>query len=302
MKTKYILFLIILSLSTNVFSQIKPSLSIGKSTDNKLTKDKSAQIVGTYPDNDTISDSWLLDGYIEFKLSNQKRNFAVGLLGEIHKNNLISKEQDVRQYGISVEKDFLFNTEKQDYDGNKIKSVHTRIITSSALKSSKDFIKDKKEFIGNIGLSISVERGGKLRFLQTNTRLINIDKGLGKFLTFSHNHNFGLGYIGGDEDVLLGDVMFEIKLFPLSGIMNQIEQPEFFNISWNIIARKEFYGEAKRDINNLKTLSAGIKYVINKKSSFGISYGWQDGANPYTGTDNQSFQTLTANLRLVLGG
>jgi hypothetical protein len=297
---KLIITLLVLSLSFSSYCQ-DISVSIGESTTNKLTKDKSAQILATFPKNYSIDNSWLVNGYLEVKLDSVgKQNYSIGILSEIHKNNLISKEQDIRQFGISIEKDFLIKKQITNYDGEIENATKSRFITNATFKISNNLIKKEKAFIANFGTSFSLERSKKLRFLQTNTRLINIDKGFGKILTIKHNHNFGFSYLGGKDKVLLVDASFSINIFPLSGLMNKIEQPDFFQIQYNINARTEIIGDTEKDLNTLHTLSAGINYKINKKSSIGIDYGFQDGANPYTALEDQRFETISAKLRLVI--
>lgn len=277
------------------------SVSIGESTTNKLTKNKSAQILATFPKNDSIDNSWLVNGYLEMKLDSiGVSNYSIGILSEIHKNNLISKEQDIRQFGLSLEKDFLIQEEIISYDGEPEKAIKARFITNLTLKLSNNLFKKEKSFLLNLGTSFSLERSEKWRFLQVNTRLINIDKGFGKILTFKHNHNFGISYIGGDDKVLLGDAAFTLHLFPFSGLMNKIEQPDFFQMQYTINGRTEIIGDTDKDLNTLHIFSFGFNYKINKKSSVGIAYGFQEGANPYTALANQQFDTISAKLRLVI--
>lgn len=298
---KIVTLIIIFSSSLYTYSQ-NISVNIGESTTNKLTKAKPAQILATFPDNDSIDDSWLVNGYLEIKLDSiGEGNYSIGILSELHKNNLISKEQDVRQFGISFEKDFLFQTTVKNYEGKLEKVNFARLISNATFKRSNNLIDDEKSLMANLGFSFSLERSKNFRFLQPNTRLININSRLGKLLTIKHNHNFGISYIGGDDDVLLGDLSFDLNLYPLSGVMySLIKQPDFFQLQYNINWRDEIIGETNRDLNTLHTFSTGVNYQINEKSSLGISYSFQDGANPYTELENQSFETLSAKLRLVI--
>lgn len=302
MKIYRILLIIIgLSIKTVIHSQ-KISIDIGESTTNKLTKNKSAQLLATFPKNDTLDNSWLVDGYIEIKFNDIPGAFNVGILKEIHKNNLITKEQDVRQFGVTFEKDFSIYKSSTTSDGDVEKTPLSKFIINTTLKHSNDLIKIEKSLIANFGTSFSLERTSKKwRFLQTNTRLINIKEHFFAYIfTIKHNHNLGFSYISGNDSVLLTDASFNINLYPLSRLMNKIEQPDFFQVQYNINARKEVFGETDRDLNTLHTLSAGINYKINDKSSIGISYGFQDGANPYTALDDQNFETISAKLRLVI--
>ncbi|WP_062060217.1 hypothetical protein [Aquimarina longa] len=295
-----ILLLFYFCTSLSAYSQ-NISITIGESTTNKLTKNKSAQVLATFPKNDTLDNSWLVNGYLELKLDSiGTSNYSIGILNEIHKNTLISKEQDNRQFGVSLEKDFLIKKKTINYDGKTEQATKARFITNATFKHSYNVLKKEKSFIANLGTSFSLERSKNLRFLQTNTRLININKGFGKILTVTHNHNFGISYLGGYDNVLLGDASFSIKLLPLSGLMNQIKQPDFFQVQYHINVRTEILGNTEKDLNTLHTLSAGIQYKIDKKSSVGISYGFQKGANPYTALEDQEFETISARLRLVL--
>lgn len=297
------LFLLVISLffSLSNYSQ-QLSTNIGESTANKLLKEKPAEILATFPDNDSVDDSWLINGYLEFKVDSiGDGNYSIGILSEVHKNNLISKEQDVRQIGVSIEKDFILKKQVEDYDGKNVRAIVARLISNASFKRSNNLKDNEKKLISNLGFSLSLERGKNFRFLQTNTRLIPISSNFGKLLTLSHNHNFGISYIGGNDDVLLGDLSFQLNLFPFSGTMYKlINQPEFFQLQYNINWRNEIFGETDRDLNSLETLSMGINYKINQKSSVGIAYNFQKGANPYTELENQSFKTVSAKLRLVI--
>lgn len=287
-------FLIIwLTVSFNPGFSQKVSINIGESTTNSLTKNKPAQVIATFPESETIKNSWLVDGFTELKLNDVFKNYHIGILSELHKNNLTSKEQDVLQFGLTIEKDYLFKDSKGQ--------TSFRIISGLNIKYANNKIKEKQELQGNLGLTLSLEKSRKLRFLQPNTPLIRITDSFAYLFTLLHNHNIGVGYIGGDENVLLGDASFEFTLFPLSRITNMIEQPELFQLNWSINGRTPLLGETDIDLNALQTFSAGFSYEFNDKSSVGISYSWQKGANPYTRLENQEFKTLSAKLKLTIG-
>lgn len=296
-----LLLILVLTITFNVFGQ-KRSFYIGESTTNKLTKNKPAQILATFPRNDSIDNSWLVNGYFEFKFNWNEEALSFGILTEIHKNNLITKEQDIRQLGVSLEKDFTIFKRTKDTDENIEKLTHSRFITNATLKYSNNLIKEEKALIANFGASFSLEGAGqKWRFLQTNTRLINIDKDFFAYIfTLKHNHNLGFTYLGGNDNVILLDTSFSIDFFLLSRLMNTINQPDFFQIQYSLNARSIISGNTKKDLDTLHKLSAGFNYKINDNSSVGISYSYQDGANPYTALEDQRFQTLSAKLKLVI--
>ena len=80
---------------------------IGKATSNSLEKAKPAQIIATFPKTDTIADSWLVDGFIEYSRTDIIRNIEFGAFLEIHKNTLLEKAQDVNQFGLYVKHIFV---------------------------------------------------------------------------------------------------------------------------------------------------------------------------------------------------
>ncbi|RZT00237.1 hypothetical protein [Aquimarina brevivitae] len=301
MKVCKVVLIVCLSFLVKTVAAQGVSVTLGESTSNRLTKVKPAQLLATFPDNDTIADSWLINGYLEVKLDSiWGPSGRVGILGEIHKNNLIAKEQDIRQFGLSLEKDFLIQKKTVDYDGNPDYALHSRFITNLTVRSSTDRINDEHAIIANLGIAYSLERSKQWRFLQTNTRLIRMDRGFGKILTLAHNHNFGISYLGGDQQALLGDVSFSVVVFPFSGLMNTIDQPEFFQLQYQLQARSVLAGSTEKELTALQQFSAGISYAINSKSSIGIAYTHQEGADPYTALADQKFETLSAKLRLVL--
>ncbi len=300
MKINIFILFIFICYSQTINAQLKPSINIGKATTNSITKNKPAQFIGTFPKEDSTKNSWLVDGYLSIGLKNESKAFSFGLCGEIHKNNLLTKKIDYREISLTADKDFFVFCQKPGFEGDTIKSLHTRIITSSTLEYAHNNIYDTHNFIGIIGFSVSLERGKKWRFLQPNTLLINHRKNIGKYINFSHEHSFDMGYIVGDNNVLLGDINFECNIFPFSGIMDKHKQPEFFYINYGIVARTKLAGSTSSDLENLNTLSAGIKYHINNKSSLGFAYYRYNGADPFEGVDNQAYETISLKLRVVL--
>lgn len=325
-KVNRILFVLCL-VGTSAFSQ-NSELRIGKSTSDKLQRNKAAQIVGTFPDNDTIPNSWLVDGFIEYTRKDEAlRGFEIGFFAEIHKNTLVAKRQDIQQFGLSLKRtfDFLPNSSAMLYMHNTL-----------TIRDSKDFVKNKNEFISIYGTTFKLRNRPKewMRFLQVETGLINEKEDESSFsdvINITHSHNFGLGYINSD-DVLLANAAFELNIFPLSSLFYKKKyrelkkSPEFekikgesernaqlnkykkqagrfrnmFYISWTIDARTEIVGDSDRDINTLNKVVGGINYNISEKSAIGLAYLWQKGANPYTGLDDQSFSTLTAQFKILL--
>lgn len=333
-------------MSAFAFSQ-NSELRIGKSTSDKLQRNKAAQIVGTFPNNDTIPNSWLVDGFIEYSRKDDiLKGFEFGVFVEVHKNTLIAKRQDVQQFGL---------TAKRSFDILPKATVMLNMYNTFTIRDSKDFVKDKNEFIGLYGTTFKLWNRPKewMRFLQVETGLIDEKEDKSSFsdiLNITHSHNLGLGYVG-NNDVILANAAFELNVFPLSSlfykkkfrdlkqsqefqkieekfnrITNSNEATEgekneitskrnkklneykkqagrlrnIFYISWTVDARSEIIGKLNRDIQTLNKIVAGINYNISDKSAIGLAYLWQEGANPYTSLENQSFSTLTAQFKILL--
>lgn len=289
-KYKFLMTVVFLFFLPFCYSQV--SVTIGEASTTTLTKEKPAQIMATFPKDDTTADSWLVDGFLELKYINAFQFLTIGVVGELHKNNLVAKQQDAFQFGITAEKDFLIKG-KEDIN-------HLRIIAGFNFKHSEDKIKETKGVQSNLGFTLALEKSACLRFLQTKTRLIKISSPFANFFTLKHDHNFGLGYIGGDEKVLLGEYSFTLNLYLLSKITDSFQQPDLFQLSYTVNGRTELGGETDLDLNTLEVFSAGVNYVINEKSSVGIAFSRQSGANPYTAFSNQTFENISAKVKLTL--
>lgn len=163
---------------------IRIHLTIGKSSDNTFTKEKEAEVVGTFPDSDTLKSSWLSNAYLEFGLTSDSSGWSFGFIGELHKNTLVEKEQDVRQYGLSFGK--IFTTSKQNL-------ITSEIPTSLTIKYSENKIKETNIFQIIGGLSYNRFRGPA--FLKTQTAFPRYKSTFGKLLRFSHSHNLGFAYL-----------------------------------------------------------------------------------------------------------
>lgn len=319
---KTILFVIGICLSTNIYAQ-DSKLTIGQSTSDELVKAKSAQIVATFPKNDTISDSYLVDGFIEYSRTDIINSLDIGVFVEIHKNNLLSKDQDVRQFGLNLKK--IFGTE------GKYKVWFN---TTLNLKQSNDRIKKEEAFQAIVSTTAQlINRPNNWnRILQVQTPQIDEQENLSDYINLSHNHSIGIGYIGGIDDVLLVNGSFEVNIFPFSTMFSmrkkrkmerelkvsamtdneQISKTNLviekesrrfrniFVINWTIQGRKLISGETDRDLQTFNKISGGLIYNISDKSSFGLMYSYQTGADPYSALSNQTFSSITATLKLSI--
>jgi hypothetical protein len=275
-------------------SESSISINLGQSSQNKFTKSKPAQLIATFPGNDTIPNSYLINGFAEVeysKLRDKKFSYAFGIVYEVQKNTLISKEQDVEQIGITATQIFPL-----DYEKSK-----GQITLSENLKYSQDLVKRTDAFQAHLGIKYEDFRSKNILFVDGAIPLIGYKEQSDALLSFRWDYNLGLGYIGGDEKVLMGKANFSISAFPFFGLLNSwIKQPEMLFASYVIDARAPFVGDTELDINPKRTLTLGLAYEINKKSKVSIGYAFNDGADPFSGLDNQDFNTLSLQINLTL--
>ena len=316
-----ILFFFILVV-THITAQ-NSKITIGKATTNSLEKAKSAQIIATFPKNDTISDSWLIDGFIEYSRENVFNYLEVGAFLEIHKNTLLSKEQDVSQFGLNVKK--IFEVKNSSW---------IWFNTTLNLKQSNDKVKDKETFQSVLATTVQLigTPSNFWRLLRAEAPLINEQSKTSEIFNISHNHSFGFGHIGGEENILLFNGSLELNIYPLSTLFYRIrkerlendanisaitspsqqstvrntiekEARRFANIfvlNGTIAGRELVSGKTDTDLDTFIKISGGLNYNFSDDTSIGIMYGWQKGANPYEGLSSQTFSSITATLKLSI--
>jgi hypothetical protein len=271
---------------------IRFSLNIGKSSDNTFTKGEGAEISGIFPKSDTVKNSWLTNSFIEIGIVTDNSRWGFGLVGEIHKNTLIEKEQNVRQYGLSIIKILSIVDETT-------KASIYEIPISLSMKNSDDLIKEKRTFQIIGGLTFNRFTGPPI--LRTQTQFPKLSSGFGKIIGFSHNHNIGFAYLGADENVLLGQFDFEFNTYILPWLSDKwIDKTDLFKLQFTYKGRVPILGETDLDLNNYLGIQAGINLAFDKKNSIELAYAWVQGADPLKGLDNQNYKTITAKIKIAL--
>ena len=322
---KLIFFILTLVITFQVTAQ-NSKITIGKSTSNSLEKAKPAQIVATFPKNDTISDSWLVDGFIEYSRTDIIKKLEIGAFVEIHKNTLLAKEQDVTQFGLNLKRIFVAM--------NKKKKTTIWFNTTLNLKQSNNRVKREElsQSILATTAQLIVTPSSFWRVFRADTQLINEQSKTSDFINISHNHEFGFGYIGGEENIVLFNGSFELNFYPLStlfykkrkqklesdanvsAIASPVQQnnvritiekearrfANIFVLKATVAGREILSGETDTDVDTFIKLSGGLNYSFTDKTSMGLIYGWQKGANPYNGLSNQTFSSITATLKLSI--
>lgn len=272
---------------------IRVELILGKSSDNDFTKGKEAEIVGTFPESDTLENSWLANAYLQLGLSSDSSRWSFGLTAEIHRNTLIEKGQDVRQFGISVGKVLVLSR-------SAIGASNFDQPLNLSVKHSEDKVKDTKEVQAIFGTTFQRFVGPQV--LKTQSLFPAYSSKFAKAFMFSHNHNVGLAYLD-EDDVLLGQFDFEFNLFFLPVLSDKwIGKVDFFKAQFTYKGRTEFFGNAERDLNSQLNFQVGLNYPFGKDdaNSVGVAYDWISGADPLKGLDNQDYNTITIKTKLAL--
>ncbi|MDG5493178.1 hypothetical protein [Psychroserpens sp. SPM9] len=271
------------------------SINLGQSSQNKFTKSNPAQVIATFPNNDTIADSYLINGFLEIEYLRQRTNtfsYTLGIAYEVQKNTLINKKQDVQQIGITASQIIANN-----YD-----DTQGQYIVSENVKYSQDFVNKTKAFQAHLGLKYEDFRPTHIFFVDGAIPLLGFNGEKDGLLSFRWDYNLGLGYIGGDEDVLMAKANFSISAFPFYGILNNwLDQPEIIYTTYVMDLRTPLIGNTDLRLNPKRTFSFGLAYVINKKNKIALGYNINKGADPFAGLDNQDFDTLTFQVTMSFG-
>ncbi|MEM9649918.1 MAG: hypothetical protein AAF969_15675 [Bacteroidota bacterium] len=271
---------------------VRVSLKLGKASDNTFTKSQGAEVTGTFPANDTIDNSWLTNAYLELGLKTDSTGLEIGLVGELHRNTLIEKEQNVRQFGFNITKTFKTKDDRTNVSNEEFP-------TTLSLKSSEDLIKDTNTFQVILGASYNRFKG--LSFLRTQTQFPRIDRGLGQFIGFSHNHNIGFTYLGRDENVFLGQFDFEFNTFLFPALSDTwIDKTDLFKLQFIYRGRTQMFGDTELDLDSYLSLQTGINLAFDKKNSIEVGYAWISGADPLKGLDNQDYQSLIVKVKVAV--
>ena len=250
-------------LTTEAMAQLKPQIQLAQASDNSFTKSKPAQLVATYPQNDTIENHFLVNAYlgVDFKLGS---TFNLTLTGEQQRNTLVEKEQHVEQLGLTLGKTFVFKHEGKPvnglsheehflywqfdlsgkYSNDKIsKKEGSQWIWANAIHFPKAFKTDQNEASWSNYLRpfIFWPADEKVKRVRTDKSgkqdTVFRSSGPAKYLQIKHTHNLGLEFIS-TESLLMTNASFGLELYPLSGLLfDWLQQYGIWQISGSIAHR-----------------------------------------------------------------
>lgn len=285
-------------------------VALGQSSDNSYTKGEGAQFLATFPSNDTISKSIQANLYLGLGYVWERQDFIGKFEGnyEIQKNTLVENEQDVQQLGFTYSAQIISLIPIKSPAGVPANpsNMQGRInySLSASIKYSYDNIKNDGGIQSIIGFTFNRLRHkngnmDKLYFLNTLEKFPKNGL-LSKIIQFSHNHNFGLGYID-IERITLVNFDFQVTAYPLSQILKStFLQDKLVFASYDYNSRGLLRGDTSDDIRSLRTLTFGSEYEISEKSSIQLSYNIIKGANPYKGLAYQDYSTLLIKFKFTV--
>lgn len=310
-----LLFSISSCFAQNNDKDINVGFSAGQASDNSYTKSLPASLIAIYNANDTIGDSYSINGFLGFDLkigNKDSPNWTISANAELHKNTLIAKEQNTVQFGISIKHLIPIFFEKKDKD-----KFYPAIMLSPefSFKHSDNKIKDKQsmQYLGYLSLTLPrsfEDNNGKalpINFLRPNIiypgdERANKNDSISKFGKYTsdwfqlkHFHSIGLENIA-NESLTLLNTSFGIEIYPLSGFLYDVfDQYGILQFRYAIANRKKL---SSRDtdlyIGALTTTGVSLNYKFDEDGKTAISFGYEynKGGNPLKGLEDVEFGQL----------
>lgn len=279
------------------------TIQIGQSSDNSYTKGEAAQLVYTNPSSDTTDTNWLAQGFADFGYTFKTRSGKISLTanGEIHKNTLIDKEQDTRQWGTAIDWKRSF----KDSNGVAVAILNPTL----SIKRSNDRINDEEGMQYIFGITYypnSSADSGIKGILTPDAYWSIINNGIG----FNTSYNLGATYATIENDplsFLQGDVGIDAYFLP--GVFYKLmDNYRFIFGSFSYNGRLKIKNDPGKDLDALRKWGVGVDLSIIKlakafnneaksdNNKVTIKHEWISGADPLKGLANQSYTQMTLNV------
>lgn len=301
MKIKLLVFFATLLSAQLSLAQI--TFQIGQSSDNSYTKGEAAQLVYTNPSSDTTDTNWLAQGFanIGYTFKTATGNVSLTAIGEIHKNTLIDKEQDTRQWGALID----WKRSIKDSDGVAVAMLNPTL----SVKNSNDLInkEDGMQYIFGITYYPNSSAAPGIKgFFTPDAYWSIINNGIG----FSSSYNLGATFATIENDplsFLQGDVGVDAYFLP-EVFYKLMDNYRFIFGSFSYNSRLQIKNDTGKDLDALRKWGIGIDLSIikiakafnNKAKSdnnkITIKHQWISGADPLKGLANQSYSQMTLNI------
>ncbi len=284
-------------------------LKIGQSSDNTYTKGEPAQFVGTFPENtnDSIRDNYKVNAYLDIEFINWKR-LSVSGQAEWQKNTIISKEQDVVQFGVGLGYQVILSKFQNSASSDRITvtTIDPNVVVYPTLsvKSNNDRVKDKRGIVGSFGLSTRFfKEWDHLDFLRPG----NYSPGMGEngfdWIQIKHTHNIGIDYLEvGEDNLYMANASFNLEVNPFNGFFKRILGFYGFLQLKYAIEHREKLNSSEIEAGSLITKGIAFSYRFDEDGGNTITIGYDkiDGANPMKGLEKQEYGQIAFKLKVSI--
>jgi len=267
------------------------NIVIANAPDNAYTRSLPATFISTFPENDTIANSFAINGYIG--LSREFNDFELMATAELHRNTLISSRQFTEQYGIVGKYYTNFN----------LFSIPWIVIPEISVKYSEDKINNNKgmQLLGYVPLEFDLARDNKfLNLFEPGGIFPGESSKVSKWIQIRHTNSFGLEFIN-YEDILLFNASFSLELYPFSGLLKkQFGQFNILQLRYGIVERTKVNDqETDVFIGTFRSFAANLQYKIDPKGNTALSIGYEynSGGNPLKGLADTTFGQLNLSVK-----
>ena len=271
------------------------SVSAGQSSDNKFTQSEPAKFVATFPADKTAKDSYAANGYLGLNFDITSSATTLSLTGELQKNTLLAKQQDVQQYGIKVAQIVPFT--------GTLANPGLAMYVDASAKYSRDRVKDKKgaQLILAFYFDNSNAAEGFKNYLRPNTIHPGADSWVKDILQYRWTHSLGIEHIG-YESLTMGNATLGVEVFPFSGLLHKaFNKYDLIQLKWSIVDRFKI-GSSTSALytGTLKTYGAGLNIMFDEDGTNALTIGYEhvDGGNPMKGLDDQKYGQLAIGAKV----
>jgi len=262
-------------------------IAINQSFDSKHTKTEPASINIILP-KDTTSNSFNLNLGIGINILNENSLISLSPFYEIKKNTLISKEQNVRKFGITATWDVqnVFQKKWTPVIFTKVNHKNDKVLNSKSVEGQLYFT------------PIFLEPTGELKYFFIPDRIT--DLGL---IHFNYNPYLGIEYENKfdtetEEKEGISRLYTRLKLQIL--ILPRILENRL-TIDYNYFYRYDFKNSDNFESRNHQLNKVSIAYKFSKfrkNGSASIAVDYTNGENPSDGFKEQEFYGITFKVKL----
>lgn len=281
-----------------LYSQAKAqeiSVSFGQASDNKFTQTEPGKFIANFPADKTVKDSYSANGYLALNFDLSRSKTTVSLTGELQKNTLLAKQQDVQQYGLKVAQIVPFSGTLQN-------PIFAMYVDASA-KYSRDRVLDQEgaQMILALNFDYSNALPGIANYITPNKFHPESGCWVTDVLQYRWRHSLGIEHIG-YESLTMGNATLGVELYPFSGLLHKVfKKFDLIQLKWSIVERFKI-GNSSSTLytGTLKTYGAALNIMFDKEGTNAVTIGYEhvDGGNPMKGLSDQKYGQLAIGAKV----